>query len=66
MILKDIRTKAWDIGVKNHSRLGRTDLIRASSRKKREMLPAIRTFPTAGNSIVCGDLTAKTKGPRST
>jgi hypothetical protein len=63
MMLKDIRAKARDIGVKNHSRLEKTDLIRAIQ-EKREKLSAIRTFPTAGNSIVWGDLTAKTNGPR--
>ena len=34
MILKDIRAKARNIGVKNHSRLGKTDLIRAIQEKE--------------------------------
>jgi hypothetical protein len=34
MILKDIRAKARDMGVKNQSRLGKTDLIRAIQEKE--------------------------------
>ena len=34
MILKDLRAKARDMGVKNYSRMGKTDLIRAIQEKE--------------------------------
>jgi hypothetical protein len=34
MILKDIRAKGRDLGVKNYSRLAKTDLIRAIQEKE--------------------------------
>jgi hypothetical protein len=63
MSLKDIRAKARDIGVKNHSRLGMTDLICAIQGKEGNA-SCYQNISTAGNSIVWVDLTAKTKGPR--
>jgi hypothetical protein len=34
MILKDIRVKGLDLGVKNYSRLAKTELIRAIQEKE--------------------------------
>jgi hypothetical protein len=34
MVVKDIRAKARDLGVKNYSKLAKTDLIRAIQEKE--------------------------------
>ena len=38
MMLKDMRAEARDLGVKNHSRLGMTDLIHAIQEKEEKAL----------------------------